>query len=101
MSDVPENGVFLTHAEVAVLRTALQNSHPTEDLIGALCKSVPASMCPEGTLASLVCKLEDEPEPSPSPQPKSRDPYSCPRCGSTDYLDTSQSFDCNKCGKSW
>lgn len=31
--------------------------------------------------------------------PKS--PYQCPRCGSSDYLDASQSLDCNDCGHSW
>lgn len=25
----------------------------------------------------------------------------CPRCGASDYIDASQSYDCNRCGKSW
>ncbi len=29
------------------------------------------------------------------------DPPKCPRCGSSDFLDTSQSLDCNNCGHSW
>ncbi len=25
----------------------------------------------------------------------------CPKCGSTDYINASQSLDCNSCGHSW
>lgn len=36
-------------------------------------------------------------EPRNAPKPLHR----CPRCGSADYLDASQSLDCNDCGHSW
>ncbi len=50
---------------------------------------------PDTEETAIVPKKTSEPDRAYISIPK------CPRCGSTRYLDASQSYDCLDCGKSW
>lgn len=77
----------------------------TSDSIATLCGTVVSPLQLTREASAVQCELcrakLDNSVTVRLTEPEIRRTIYCPKCGSSDYTDASQSYDCNECGHSW